>query len=171
MNRIRRILAGASAVLALALTLVVGGAAPAQALPLYTSGCLLDQYVCMYYDDYGHGANLGVWNNVPDFANPKKYFPKNCGLPGYTNPGCGGQGKPFWNDIASAYNCDDSHRVTIWYNANYSGPAVTMGNATTDGFFVSLQSTRSPLWNNNRSVSFAYAPGPANSNECFLGRH
>jgi hypothetical protein len=125
----------------------------------------------MYYDDWGQGANLGVYNDVPDFANPKVYFPKNCtyGSDGNPHTDCNGQGKPFWNDVASAWNCDSNHRATIWYDPKYSGPSVTMGNATSDYAFVSLQSTRSVLWNNNRSLSFAYAPGPANSNTCFLG--
>lgn len=140
--------------------------APQQAsAATYTANCpFVVYYACSYYDDYLQGANLGLGQggNVPDFANPAKYFPKNCTYPtdGNPNTDCRGQGQHFWNNIASAINCTYDYTTTIWYNQNYGGPSVTMGNAASGYSYVSLQSTGSPLWNNNRAESWHYAPVP-----------
>lgn len=89
--------AGAALIVAVLLlsTLVLIVRSPAASASPYEAPCPTSPYdaICMYYDASLRGANLGVNTNVPNFAKPATYFPRDCSY--WQNPSpndCAGQG-------------------------------------------------------------------------------
>jgi hypothetical protein len=146
------------AVLVLTALISIVRSPAASASPYEVTGCpsYTHDALCMYYDPSLRGANIGVNANVPDFAKPATYFPRDCSS--WQNPSpndCAGQGKPFWNDVNSVYNSDSSFSAVIWYDPNYAGPNISVSSAAAAPYNqVELCSSGSPLCNNNRAVSW-----------------